>query len=200
MNIATLTPNNTHTHKANGYGGGNWQDDQWQGGTKNPQRDYEKQQRMTWLKNEMDKIHYSQQTLQYDIQNLEAKITSAQNANYQLKNELSTLNYEISQLDTQIATLKGRQAAVKEKLQNPYYKDQWGWLQQERWQIADELSRLESTRTDRYWKKQDVEYKIKSNDQAISWDQTQVSQKKTELFNSNYLYDVYRREYEDLKY
>ncbi len=185
---------------ANNYGGGSWQDDQYQDGTRDPKRDYEKAQRLQWLAAKMDDLQYKMKACGSRCGEIERKIADLGNQNYSLNTSRERMTYELGQLDTSLARAKGEQARIKEKLRDPYYKSEWGYLSTRRYQIADEISRLSDQRQRVYWDLNDVSSKLRYNQQEIEWAQKELSTKQSECYRYKYEYDVYAAEYNDLRY
>lgn len=200
MTILSIGPNIQHTARANSWGGGTWQNDQYQNGTQNPQKDYEIAQRMQFLKGEMDRIAYALKNCDAQVAALEQKISYKSNENYQLNTQREKLVYDLGQTDRQLAEATGKQARIKEKLHDPYYKSEWGYLSQERYQVAAEISNLQAARDRQYWAIQDLNSKIQNNQNDIQWAQNDLSSKKAECQRNKYEYDTYAAEYQSLRY
>lgn len=139
-----------------GYGFGDWQNrfpNENRTGTENPTNDAERTRRISHLENEIYKLRDI-------VRNADSKVDEARNRVDRLENRLSQLRNQANEwegkynrLNNEQGGLEGKQAAIREKRRNieermranpndPYLKAEWQQLDNERWQIVDELGRV----------------------------------------------------------
>ncbi|MDQ7821679.1 MAG: hypothetical protein RDV48_02670 [Candidatus Eremiobacteraeota bacterium] len=128
--------------------------------------DYSKEQRLEWVKNEIEKNKYELANVEYRVNTNQGKLDEIARKREYIKGELWRNNNELSKANDRKADAEGRRYTVKEKMRYAEGSDLHS-LAREKERLDDEIMKLYDTITSCQWKINDLNSEFNSLSSAV---------------------------------
>lgn len=127
---------------------------------KDPKDDFEKEQRIAWLKTEIDRIRGLLAGYTARSNEIASQLNQISNDLYSLRNDLDRVNYNISGVQGYMEDCENKKLYYKQQLYNGPPNEREYWRKQLDY-INDEISRGHSKLQELNWQRNDINYKIR---------------------------------------